>query len=148
MSLKLELQVACDAPHAPDAATFQGWLDRCFPEADDATVVIRIVDATESAALNRQFRGKVGPTNVLSFPFDAPPQVPSDHLGDLVICAPVVEAEAGEQGKPVQHHWAHMLVHGILHLQGYDHLTPEEAEEMETLEARLLALLDIENPYT
>lgn len=128
-------------------ATVQNWLDACFADAADATVLVRIVDETQSAELNQQYRKKTGPTNVLSFPFETPPEIPDDHLGDLVICAPVIVAEAKEQEKREADHWAHMLVHGVLHLQGYDHLTETEAEEMEALEIQLLSRLDITNPY-
>lgn len=147
MGLKLELQLACQLQKIPDAVTFQHWLDSCFADVTDATVLLRIVDETESAALNQQFRKKTGPTNVLSFPFETPPEIPDDHLGDLVICAPVIAAEAKEQGKREADHWAHMLIHGVLHLQGYDHLTEIEAREMETLEIHLLSELNISNPY-
>lgn len=147
MGLELELQRVCDSQEVPNAATFQYWLDRCFADAPDATVLVRIVDEAESAEINQQFREKSGPTNVLSFPFEAPPEVPSAHLGDLVICSPVIDSEAKEQGKSSADHWAHILVHGVLHLQGYDHLIETEAEVMETLEIELLSRLDIVNPY-
>ena len=147
MGLELELQLACESQEIPDAPTFQHWLDVCFTDADDATVLVRIVDETESAELNQQFRDKAGPTNVLSFPFDTPPEIPHNHLGDLVICAPLIAAEAKEQGKRAADHWAHMLVHGVLHLQGYDHLIETEAKEMEALEIHLLSGLGIANPY-
>ncbi|HID82141.1 MAG TPA: rRNA maturation RNase YbeY [Chromatiales bacterium] len=147
MGLELELQLACESQEIPDVATFQHWLNVCFMDANDATVLVRIVDETESAELNQQFRDKVGPTNVLSFPFETPPEIPDDHLGDLVICAPLIAAEAKEQGKRAADHWAHMLVHGVLHLQGYDHLIETEAKEMEALEIHLLSGLGIANPY-
>ena len=147
MGLELELQLSCLSQEIPDAATFQHWLDVCCMDADDATVLVRIVDETESAELNQQFRDKAGPTNVLSFPFETPPEIPDNHLGDLVICAPLIAAEAKEQGKRAAHHWAHMLVHGVLHLQGYDHFTETEAKEMEALEIHLLYGLGIANPY-
>jgi len=99
MGLELELQLVCDSQEVPNAATFQHWLDRCFVDAPDATVLVRIVDEAESSELNQQFREKSGPTNVLSFPFEAPPEVPSAHLGDLVICSPLIDSEAKEQGK-------------------------------------------------
>jgi len=147
VGLELELQLACESQEIPDVATFQHWLNVCFMDANDATVLVRIVDETESAELNQQFRDKVGPTNVLSFPFETPPEIPDDHLGDLVICAPLIAAEAKEQGKRAADHWAHMLVHGVLHLQGYDHLIETEAKEMEALEIHLLSGLGIANPY-
>ena len=113
----------------------------------DAELVVRVVSEEESAQLNGRFRGKQGPTNVLSFPFHAPPPVPSDLLGDLVICAPVVRREAREQGKPEKAHWAHMVVHGVLHLLGYDHGTSAEAETMEQLEREVLQALGFPDPY-
>lgn len=107
---------------------------------------IRIVDADESRALNRDYRGKDKPTNVLSFPADV--DVPGVHvLGDIVICAPVVVAEAADQGKTVRDHFAHMVVHGMCHLHGYDHEQEEEAEVMESLEVEVLAGFGITDPY-
>jgi probable rRNA maturation factor len=109
--------------------------------------VIRIVDEPESRSLNARYRGRDQPTNVLSFPFDAPPVVQSSHLGDLVVCATVVAREAREQGKPPDHHWAHMVVHGVLHLRGYDHLDDTGAMAMETLEKQILDGFGIADPY-
>jgi probable rRNA maturation factor len=108
---------------------------------------VRIVDTEESAALNSAYRQKDGPTNVLSFPFEAPPEIDDNHLGDLVMCAPVIAQEAEAQDKPPTEHWAHMLIHGVLHLRGYDHIKAEQAEVMEALEIQLLESLDIPNPY-
>ena len=108
---------------------------------------LRIVGGAESAALNNRFRRKSYPTNVLSFPFEAPPGTRSDILGDLVICAPVVRREARAQRKPVNAHWAHMVVHGILHLRGYDHRKRQDAAVMEKMEIRLLKELGYANPY-
>jgi probable rRNA maturation factor len=108
---------------------------------------MRIVGNAESEALNGQFRRKSYPTNVLSFPFEAPPGTRSDILGDLVICAPVVRREAHTQRKPVNAHWAHMVVHGILHLRGYDHRKRQDAAVMEKMEIRLLKELGYANPY-
>jgi len=108
---------------------------------------LRIVGGAESAALNNRFRRKSHPTNVLSFPFEAPPGTRSDFLGDLVICAPVVRREARVQRIPVNAHWAHMVVHGILHLRGYDHRKRQDAAVMEKMEIRLLKELGYANPY-
>ena len=146
MSLKLELQVVSSEPELPEQAEIQHWLNNCFPE-QEGTVLVRIVDAEESAELNQHYRDKQGPTNVLSFPFDPPEGIEDDHLGDLVLCAPVIRTEANEQGKIQQHHWSHMLIHGVLHLLGYDHLDDSEAEEMEAMEIDLLSRLAIANPY-
>lgn len=110
-------------------------------------VSLRFVDDETIRELNRDYRGKDKPTNVLSFPFEAPPGVPTTLLGDLVICAPVVAAEAAEQGKPLTAHWAHMVVHGVLHLLGYDHIDDADAEIMEGLEVEILAGLGVPNPY-
>jgi probable rRNA maturation factor len=112
-----------------------------------AEVAIRIVGAEEGRAFNRDYRGKDYATNVLSFPAELPPGVDLPLLGDLAICAPVVEREAAEQHKRPRDHWAHLTVHGTLHLLGYDHLRDAEAEAMEALETRILASLGIADPY-
>lgn len=108
---------------------------------------MRIVDEGEIAALNERWRSKRGATNVLSFPFDGDHSLAPGLLGDIVICAPVVRREAEEQHKSMEAHWAHMVVHGTLHLQGHDHINAEEAKEMETLEIRILQSLGYTNPY-
>lgn len=128
------------------ASLMQDWA------SSEVELVIRIVEADESQTLNRDYRGKDSPTNVLSFPFENPPglavlEEELPYLGDLVICAPVVVREAIVQKKPVLSHWAHMIVHGCLHLQGYDHLEEAEAEEMEALEIEILAGLGFDSPY-
>ncbi len=148
MSLMLEWQLATESKPIPSEKQVQKWLDVCFPDASDFSVVVRLVGSEESESLNVQYRGKKGPTNVLSFPFDVPEGVPLEHLGDLVICVPVVRCEAAEQGKSWEAHWAHMLVHGILHLHGYDHVSDTEAEEMEVLEGLTLARIGISDPYS
>ncbi len=114
---------------------------------DSAELTIRVVENSESHELNHQYRGKNKPTNVLSFPFEAPPGVEIDLLGDLIICAPVVESEANEQQKTIIAHWAHMVTHGCLHLLGYDHITNDEAEVMEKLEIDILQQQGFDNPY-
>lgn len=148
-AFEVDVQYASTAADLPSEGQLTRWARTAL--ADDAgaavELTIRIVDAAESQALNRDYRGKDKPTNVLSFPFEAPPGVESELLGDLVICAPVVAQEAAEQGKPLQAHWAHMVVHGILHLLGYDHIEDEEAERMEALEVARLEKLGIANPY-
>lgn len=130
----------------PEEALFRQWADAAAPEGETG-VSIRIVDETESAEFNQTYRHKVGPTNVLSFPCELPEGVPNDWLGDLVICASVVEREAREQGKSSASHWAHMVIHGLLHLQGYDHIEASEAEAMESREIAILDWLGYPNPY-
>ncbi|MGJ8663068.1 MAG: rRNA maturation RNase YbeY [Marinicella sp.] len=145
--IKLELINEDDIP-APDFDQFQNWLNQvALKLKTTGTVCIKIIDATESQSLNNTYRGKNKPTNVLSFPADIPEFVASDELGDLAICATVVEHEATEQNKPLEHHWAHMCIHGILHLLGFDHIDENDAEEMESLEIDILFTLGIENPY-
>ncbi|TKB49479.1 rRNA maturation RNase YbeY [Ferrimonas sediminicola] len=148
MELILDLQPVVEGFELPSEAQFQGWAEAALAEEREiAELSIRIVSAEESQELNRDYRGKDKPTNVLSFPFEAPPMIPTDLIGDLVICAEVVENEAKEQQKSAKDHWAHMVVHGCLHLVGYDHLEDEEAERMEALEARILQGLGIDDPY-
>ena len=149
MSVTLDLQLACEnAEGMPQAADFQRWLDAAIlPFQEEAEVTVRLVDEAESQELNHTYRGKDKPTNVLSFPFECPPGIELPLLGDLVICRQVVESEATEQGKPLMAHWAHMVVHGSLHLLGYDHIEDGEAEEMEALEIEFMAALGFANPY-
>ena len=144
--IELDLQVATEH-EVPDATEFQRWVETALSDGKDHELTIRLVDEAESESLNSQFRGKSCPTNVLSFPADLPAGLDVPLLGDIVICAPLVAREAGEQGKPVDHHWAHLTVHGVLHLLGMDHQQEEEAFEMESLEARLLDALGIADPY-
>ncbi|WJW74890.1 rRNA maturation RNase YbeY [Thiohalobacter sp. IOR34] len=146
--LRVELQHAQQVAAVPDDAALRRWAQAAWLHPGRAAeVTVRIVDAAESAELNRTYRHREGPTNVLSFPFEAPPGVELPLLGDLVICAPVVARQAAGQGKTLEAHWAHMLVHGMLHLQGYDHMTAEEAGRMEGLECEILARLGYANPY-
>lgn len=149
MSIYLDLQVAVeDDSQLPSEQDFQTWLEKTISQfQSDAELTIRIVDQEESHQLNFDYRGKDKPTNVLSFPFEVPPGVEINLLGDLVICKQVVEDEAKEQQKPLISHWAHMVVHGSLHLLGYDHIEDEEAEEMETLETEIMQGMGFEDPY-
>ncbi|MEH0687696.1 rRNA maturation RNase YbeY [Vibrio cholerae] len=149
MSIELDLQLAVEQETGlPTFEQFSQWLTAAVTLfQSDAEVTIRIVDSEESQQLNHEYRGKDKPTNVLSFPFEAPPGIEMDLLGDLIICRQVVEQEANEQGKPLMAHWAHMVVHGSLHLLGYDHIEDDEAEEMESLEIEILDKMGIANPY-
>lgn len=143
----LEL-INIDQLSVPDTSQFKTWLDQVSDELNvDGEVCIKIIDEAESQALNHTYRGQVKPTNVLSFPSDVPDFVESTHLGDLAICAAVVEKEALEQNKVSLHHWAHMCIHGLLHLLGYDHIEDSAAEKMEQLEVSLLSSLGISDPY-
>lgn len=149
MSVTLDLQLAsANTDGLPSEAQLQGWLDgTILGFQQEAEVTVRIVDEAESNELNLTYRGKDKPTNVLSFPFEAPPGLELPLLGDLVICCQVVEREAIEQGKPLMAHWAHMVVHGSLHLLGYDHIEDDEAEEMEALERDIMQELGFADPY-
>ncbi|WP_323971374.1 rRNA maturation RNase YbeY [Aeromonas hydrophila] len=149
MSVTLDLQLASASTDGlPSEAQLQGWLDgTILGFQQEAEVTVRIVDEAESNELNLTYRGKDKPTNVLSFPFEAPPGLELPLLGDLVICRQVVEHEAVEQGKPLMAHWAHMVVHGSLHLLGYDHIEDDEAEEMEALERDIMQELGFADPY-
>lgn len=147
MKLSLDLQVAAKG-RVPEARLFRRWARAALAGSRrDVTLAVRVVETRESAALNRRYRRKAGATNVLSFPFEAPPGAKSDLLGDLVICAPVVRREAKAQGKAESAHWAHMVVHGIMHLRGYDHDNDRDADVMERREIRILRTLGYPNPY-
>jgi len=147
-TVDLEVQWASDQTPLPETADFERWV-RAALEGMEGPVelVIRIVDEAEGQQLNQRYRNKDKPTNVLSFPFEVPAGVESDHLGDLVVCAPVVVREAQEQGKSPNNHWAHLVIHGVLHLCGYDHQTEDEAQQMESREKTILHGLGIEDPY-
>ncbi|MDA1343333.1 MAG: rRNA maturation RNase YbeY [Proteobacteria bacterium] len=145
---KIEVQVVFSSAGQPDKAQIQQWIDAALQDYDkDTEIVVRIVDVHESSQLNKQYRHKPGPTNILSFPADIPEGIGLNLLGDLVVCAPVVEREAIEQQKLLTHHWAHIIIHGVLHLLGYDHIEDTEAELMESLEIKILQTLNISNPY-
>lgn len=153
MTVALDLQNVVD-PALPEAKTIPGQQQfECWVEAatermrGDAHLTIRLVGVDEMTELNQTYRHKQGPTNVLSFPFEAPPEIDVALLGDIIICAAVVNREAVEQNKPLDAHWAHMVVHGCLHLLGYDHMEERETEEMEALEIDILAGLGYNNPY-
>lgn len=148
MALAVEVQFAVATPDLPSAEQLRGWAEAAWRDpGHEAEVVVRITGEDESRRLNHDFRGRDRATNVLSFPYDPVPELDLDHVGDLVLCAPVVAREAQEQGKVPAAHWAHMVVHGMLHLQGYDHEDDAEAAEMERLEAAVLAGLGYTDPY-
>ncbi len=149
---RLELGVSYAAPRlgVPTPASFRRWTEAALHGAchrKSAELSIRIVGAREGRVLNRQYRDTDYATNVLSFPVELPRGIASPLLGDLVICAPVVAREAREQGKPPRDHYAHLTVHGVLHLLGFDHQDKRDATRMETLETRILAGLGIADPY-
>ncbi|MDH5424461.1 MAG: rRNA maturation RNase YbeY [Gammaproteobacteria bacterium] len=135
----------------PQQENLQKWAAAALINADDVQVTLRVVDTGESRALNNEYRGKDKPTNVLSFPMDVPQEflevLDINLLGDLVVCAEIVEQEAAQQNKIAEAHWAHMLVHGMLHLQGFDHIDDDEAELMEKREISILKQLGFESPY-
>jgi len=152
VSQQLVLAVGYAVPRAglPAAASFRRWAEAALRGArrrKPAELAIRIVGLDEGRALNRDYRGRDYATNVLSFPAELPPGIALPLIGDLAICAPVVLREAAEQAKRPRDHWAHLTVHGVLHLLGYDHIDDGEAEAMETLETRILAGLGIADPY-
>lgn len=145
--LQAEIQLATSVHGVPDARLLGRWASAAWSSDREASVVIRVVDEAESAELNGTYRHKQGPTNVLSFPFEPLPHIDESHLGDLVLCAPVVAREAAEQGKTPEAHWAHMVVHDMLHLQGHDHIEETDAKCMEALEVQILNRLGYGNPY-
>jgi len=154
MQPELVIQRASTITAQPSHEAFVGWATAALQVANvnyPCDIGVRIVDENESRVLNRDYRGKDKPTNILSFPSDLPEfvrtKLETALLGDLVICAPVVQQEAAEQGKAEADHWAHLTVHGVLHLLGYDHIEDEEAAVMEPLEIAALAQLGLANPY-
>lgn len=148
MSVTLDVQYEIEA--GPDEDDIRRWVEAVLAAEQNATEVeltVRIVGVDEITELNSRYRHKTGPTNILSFPFEAPPGVELNLLGDLVIAAPVVVNEAQQQNKTESAHWAHMVVHGTLHLLGYDHQAQTEAEDMEAREISILQSLGYSNPY-
>jgi probable rRNA maturation factor len=154
-ALTVDIQVACDDVGIPSEADIQSWIEDAVRGAGAADtgnveVAVRVVDASEIQMLNSLYRKQDKATNVLSFPadeIDGRPHDASRLLGDVVICASVVVAEAEEQNKPLADHWGHMLVHGTLHLLGFDHESGAEAARMESLEAKILAARNVTDPY-
>ncbi|MEP5763186.1 MAG: rRNA maturation RNase YbeY [Halieaceae bacterium] len=156
LDLHVDIQTACAEP-VPDEDDIRRWIAAALASAAlpsaagsntaEVELSLRLVSETEMTTLNQQYRGKSGPTNVLSFPADLPAGVDHPLLGDIVICPAVVIREAAQQGKTESQHWAHMLVHGSLHLLGYDHIDCNEAEVMEALETDILQSLGCPSPY-
>ena len=148
-SVLVDLQIATENIEGlPTEEQIVQWATAAIqPEGNEVEMTVRIVDEAESHELNLTYRGKDRPTNVLSFPFECPDEVELPLLGDLVICRQLVEREAAEQEKPLMAHWAHMVVHGSLHLLGYDHIEDDEAEEMESLETQIMQGLGFDDPY-
>ena len=147
--MNINLDVQREVKALPKDEELLTWLKETlsFEQHGDTELTIRFVDEKESAELNEQYRHKKGSTNILSFPFEKPDEIELALLGDLVICSDVVKQQAKEQGKKELAHWAHMVVHGTLHLLGYDHLTSAEAEEMENKEIKILSQLGYTDPY-
>jgi probable rRNA maturation factor len=149
MAYQIDIESNSQNQQVPAMADLEHWISAALQSQEfvDAEVSVYIVDEDEGQELNAQYRGKDYPTNVLSFPADIAAEVGVPLLGDLVVCAPVVAREAQEQGKTLQAHWAHMLVHGTLHLIGFDHIEDDEAETMETLETQIVTGLGYPAPY-
>ncbi len=150
MSFQIDIEINSQSQALPAEALIERWITAALEsqQLQEAEVSVYIVDEAEGQELNAQYRNKDYPTNVLSFPADLPEELDIPLLGDLVVCAPVVEREAKEQGKALEAHWAHMLVHGSLHLLGFDHIDDAEADEMEALETQIITGLGFPAPYT
>lgn len=149
MKLQVDIQTASIEP-APEEDDIRRWIAAALAggaRSADSEICVRLVDRDEMSKLNRDYRAKEGPTNVLSFPSDLPNELELPLLGDIVICAPVVRTEAAQQHKSLRAHWAHMTIHGTLHLLGYDHIEDYQAAAMEALETRILEQLNFACPY-
>jgi len=148
MNLQVDIQKATAEP-VPDEEDIRRWINAALQHrSEDAELTLRIVDLDEMTSLNDDYRNKQGATNVLSFPADLPEEIKLPLLGDIVVCAPVVVREAIEQSKAEDAHWAHLVVHGTLHLLGYDHIEENDALAMEALETSILASLNYPCPYS
>ena len=145
----VDIQLADSSVKTPDAQHIRGWVAAVFTtlERSPLALTVRVVGEEEMAKLNRRYRGRNQPTNVLSFPIESLPGMHTDLLGDIVVCGPVVDREAAIQHKSPMGHWAHIVVHGMLHLFGYDHESDQEATAMETLEKSVLGRLGFSDPY-
>jgi len=148
MPIEVDIQYATNVPDLPDEIQLRYWAETALEDLkENAELTIRIVDEDEGTQLNEQWRKSQGPTNVLSFTYEGESNIAPDFLGDIIICAPVVTSEAEEQNKNNHAHWAHMVIHGVLHLTGFDHIDPEDADRMENLEINILEKLNYKNPY-
>ena len=145
----VEIQLEDGSSKTPDAQQIRGWVTAVFTilERSPLALTVRVVGEEEMAQLNRRYRGRNQPTNVLSFPIEPLSGMCTNLLGDIVVCGPVVDREAAIQHKPPMGHWAHMVIHGMLHLVGYDHESDQEATAMETLEKSVLERLGFSDPY-
>lgn len=148
MTISICVDRATEHPN-PDDESFRRWVSAALNACGrtEGHVDLKLVDKTEIQTLNREFRGSDRPTNVLSFPTDFPQGVPCDLLGDIALCAPIVAEEALQQNKALLDHWAHLTIHGTLHLLGHDHIEDDEAEKMENLEVSILTKFNISDPY-
>ncbi len=151
MTISVEVSISENIPpgenDVPEPALLQDWATAAYLNSVPAIVSMLVTDIDEMQQLNKQYRDKDKPTNVLSFPMQSPVEAGVFLLGDIALCAPVIKQEASQQSKSEMSHWAHMVVHGMLHLQGYDHIKNDEAEEMEQLEIKILNQLGFSNPY-
>jgi probable rRNA maturation factor len=152
LDLQISKSVGDQQKNIPKETTIRTWIERSLQAQSkkaitSAEISIRIVDEKESAKYNLEYRQKSTATNILSFPADIPEIIKNPLLGDLLICASIIETEAAQQNKTIEAHWAHMIVHGTLHLMDYDHIKDKQAEEMEALEIEILSLLGFSNPY-
>ena len=148
INIKVNIQRATKLKSQPSNQRIRKWVKAALAgRIHQAEINLRVVGTREASRLNRKWRGKSGPTNVLSFPAGEIPGLVPGFLGDIVVCAPVIAREAIQQGKSPGAHWAHVIIHGTLHLMGYDHIKPAEARKMERLEKKLLASLAIDDPY-
>ena len=146
--MAIDVQIATRAGGVPGSGDLAHWAESALDDAEpEPDLTLRIVGRPEGQRLNHEFRNIDRPTNVLSFPFESPPGIELPLLGDVVICAPVVSREAKEQGKSICAHYAHMVVHGVLHLRGFDHERDSDARAMESVEVELLRRLGFDNPY-
>ncbi len=150
MKYKVDLQIASSEQSIPNRFVIQRWISKVLTSRyENAELCLRIVDKDEIQQLNAQYRHQDKPTNVLSFPSEIQEDVELDKpfLGDIIICAPIVLEEAQQQDKDITAHWAHLVIHGVLHLLGFDHQTDKEADVMEAIEIKTLKALDFQNPY-